>query len=682
MMRRGADPRASRAPSPSTTAGATALRVIAAMAAITAALLTGGARAQTDLSDASLEDLMQMDVTSASRRTQALNDTAAAVHVITAEDIRRSGATRLTEVLGMAPGVEVARISGGITAVGIRGFNQQFANKLLVLIDGRSVYTQTYSGVYWDMQNLMLEDIERIEVIRGPGATLWGANAVNGVINIITRSARDTVGGIGYVAHGVEERAHAGLRYGWRAGEHGAVRVYAKTEGHAQSVTRTGAPAGDDYRSQRFGLRGDWDLPGGDRFTLIADSYRGDIGVAWQPTPTFPPSRLLSPEGAFNGSFVLGRWQRALSLSSDVTMQVVHDRFTRSEYSRLEEDTTDVEFQHRVRRDASNDLVWGMNWRHRRDAVFTDGTTVFVPASVSQAMGSVFAQNEARWRDGAVRLVLGARMERSYVGRWEPQPTARLVVRPDERTRLWASLSGAARTPSRLERDAHIDLPGSGFIPGMSIRGANSFRAEHVTTWELGWRRTFAQGVALDATLFLSRYRHGRTTREWLSFQPFTANLEITNEMDGSVRGVELGAVWPVTRHWRLNGQLSLLDIAMRDAGTPGSLTELSAKGSSPRTQLAIASRHDLPHGWTVDASTRYVGALRHPYNASLLQGQRIDSYVDLTVRVGWRVHRRLELALVGRHLLAAQRLEFVSENGAGITQRQRSLMLRASFTD
>ncbi len=409
-----------------------------------------GAKGDTlpELKAMSLEQLLDVEATSVSRRPQKSSEAAAALFVITRDDIRRSGASSIPELLRMVPGVDVARIDGNKWAISVRGFNGRFANKLLVLVDGRSVYTPLDSGVFWDAQDTMLDDIERIEVIRGPGATLWGANAVNGVINVITRSARDTVGALGYVAHGVEERGHAGVRYGWRAGEYGAMRVFARTEGYAQSVTRTGAPAGDGYRSQRFGLRGDWELPQGDRITVLAEASRGDLGIAFQPTPLVPPSALLSPNGSFHGAFVLGRWQRALSLSSDVTLQVYHDRFSRNEYSRLEEDTTDVEFQHRVRRDASNDLVWGMNWRHRRDAVLTDGTTLFAPAAVSQSMGSVFAQNESRWRDGAVRLVLGARMERSYVGRWEPQPTARLVVRPDERTRLWASLSGAARTPS------------------------------------------------------------------------------------------------------------------------------------------------------------------------------------------------------------------------------------------
>jgi len=638
------------------------------------------AQAQADLADTGLEELMTMGVTSVARRPQALNDAAAAIHVITADDIRRSGATRLTQVLALAPGVEVAHVSGAITAVTVRGFNQQIANKLLVLVDGRSVYTQAFSGVYWDMQNLMLEDIERIEVIRGPGSTLWGSNAVNGVINIITRSARDTIGGFGTIATGVEERTHAGLRYGWRMGEYGAMRVYAKREGYDASVTLDGRGAGDAFRSERIGLRGDWDLPHGDRITLAADHYRGGVGVAYQPTPTVPASRLLSPSGSFQGAFVLGRWQRALSLGSDVSVQLYHETFTRDEYSRIEDRTTDIELQHRTPVGDTQDLVWGVNWRHRVDASTSSRFDVFAPATADQSMFSIYGQNETRLLQGKVRLIVGARIENSYWNRWELQPTLRAIGAPDERTRVWASYSRAARTPSRLDRDAAARLPALGVTPGVAIHGNPEFRSERVDTFELGWRRRIGSQLGLDATVFHSRYDRLRTLRNWVTFSPFTANVQFTNAMEGSTSGAELSALWTVSPRWRLVGNLTLFNAALHDLDAPGSDAEGWAKGASPSTQAGVSSYVDLGQGWSLDTRLAYVGALRRPNNESLVPDARVDSYIDATVRVGWRVDRHLELALVGRNLAAARRLEFVSELGAGVTLNQRSVYLKASY--
>ncbi len=655
-------------------------RALPVLAAAMAVLTGAPAHAQKELTDASLEELMQMPVTSVAKKAQPLSDAAAAIHVITAEDIRRSGATRIAEALALAPGVEFAQLAGGISAVSIRGFNAQFSTKLLVLVDGRSIYSQLYSNVFWDLQNMMLEDIERIEVIRGPGSTLWGANAVNGVVNIITRSARDTIGGLATIAHGVEERGHANIRYGWRMGDHGAMRVFAKTEGYDQALTATGRPAGDGYRSQRFGLRGDWELPQGDRITVLAEASRGDLGIAFQPTPLVPPSALLSPTGSFQGAFVLGRWQRALSLTSELSVQAYHDRAVRSDYNRIEEQVTDFELQHRTRSSERGDLVWGFHWRQRSDLLQHPSTVLMDPEGVRQSMAGLYAQHEQRWLDGRVVTTVGARFEHGYWGTHDLQPNLRVLAHLGPDTRVWAAVSGAARSPARADVSPRVDLPGTGLLPGMSVRGDPEFQSERVTTVELGWRHLFAKTVAVDATVYANRYHKLLSRRTQLTFAPFLANVTMLNGMEGDASGAELSATWAVTPHWRLNGHLAVQRLSMHDLLDPGSDFERSIEGASPRTQLSIASRHELADGWSFDARARHVGALNRPYNNTLVPERRVPSYVDLTMVLGWRVNRSFELALIGRRLAAASRLEFVPESGLGVTRAQRSVMLRGTL--
>jgi len=654
-------------------------RTLPVLATALTLLAAAPVHAQKELSDASLEELMQMPVTSVAKKAQPLSDAAAAIHVITAEDIRRSGATRVAEALALAPGVEFAQLAGGISAVSIRGFNAQFSTKLLVLVDGRSIYSQLYSNVFWDLQNMMLEDIDRIEVIRGPGSTLWGANAVNGVINIITRSARDTIGGLATIAQGFEERGHANVRYGWRMGDYGAMRVFAKTEGYDQTLTANGRPAGDGYRSQRFGLRGDWELPQGDRITVLAEASRGDLGIAFQPTPLVPPSALLSPNGSFHGAFVLGRWQRALSLSSELSLQAYHDRAVRSDYNRIEEQVTDFELQHRTRNAERGDFVWGLHWRQRADLLQHPNTVLMDPEGVRQSMAGLYAQQEQRWLDGRLVTTVGARLEHGYWGTLDLQPNLRVLAHLGPDTRVWAAVSGAARSPARADVSPRIDLPGSGLLPGISVRVDPEFQSERVTTLELGVRHLFAKAIAVDATLYANRYRKLLTRRTQLTFAPFLANVTMLNGMEGDAHGAEVSATWAVTPHWRLNGHLAVQRLSMHDLIDPGSDFERSVEGASPRTQLSVASRHELAEGWSFDARARYVGALTRPYNDALAPERRVPSYVDLTMYLGWRVNRQLELALIGRRLAAASRLEFVPESGLGVTRPQRSVMLRGT---
>jgi iron complex outermembrane receptor protein len=638
--------------------------------------------AQGDLTETSLEDLLKTGVTSVSKKTQALSDTAAAIHVITQEDIRRSGATRLTEVLAQAPGIEVGRIAGGIASVTIRGFSGQWANKLLVLIDGRSVYTQTFSGTYWDMQNLLLEDIERIEILRGPGSTLWGANAVNGVINIITRSARDTEGGLATIRVGTEDRGAVGLRYGIRAGDHGSLRFHARSERFDESVLASnGAPARDDSRTWRTGFRGDWELPQGDKFTIMGDAYGGNIGLARSPNPLSPLSNLLPERGSFSGHYILARWQRALSLTSDMSLQVFHDATERREYTNVQERVTDVEFQHRTGLSNRQELIWGLNYRNRSDTL--DGAYLLSlnPAAVTQTQASLFVQDEIRFPGDRFKLTLGTRFEHSFWQRWEIQPNARLFMKVDDKTRVWAALSKAARTPARIDRDLAVSVPPSQFQPGFVYRGDPQMRSENVRTAEVGLRHAFSRDLAVDVSAYVSRYEDLRAVPVEFQVSPPMVVNTVQNGMHGTTRGIELSALWRAGPRWRLQGSASWIRFDLGTDAPDAGRSAASIVGSSPRAQYSLMSYIDAGHGIQLDARIKYVGALTMPYNQALVPGGHIDSYVDVDVRAAWRVDRHLELALIGRNLAAARRVEFSSESGYAITARQRGVYLKATRT-
>ncbi len=661
----------------------TRARRLAAVALLGGALPLAFAQTRADLTERSLEELMQTGVTSVSKKLQALNDTAAAIHVITQEDIRRSGATRLTEVLAQAPGIEVARIAGGINAVTIRGFAGQWANKLLVLVDGRSIYTQTYSGTYWDMQNLPLEEIDRIEVLRGPGSTLWGVNAVNGVINIITRSARDTEGGLVTVRGGTNDRAGAHLRYGFKAGEHGAVRLYARSERFGESLLAgRGRGAGDDSSSWRTGLRGDWDLPQGDRFTVIGEAYGGRIGLARDPNPANPSSLVLPERGDFNGRFVLGRWQRALSLHSDLFVQAYHDQTERQEYVTIREKVSDFELHHRSTIGRSHELVWGVQARQREDEIVGASLLSLSPVSRRQSQASLFVQDEIQLPWQPARLTLGSRFERSFWGRWEVQPNARLFVKLNENTRVWAALSKAARTPSRIDRDLDATLPASAVNPTIRFQGNPDIRSETVRTAEIGARHAFTRDLVLDASAYVSRYRGLKMdVREFVPNPPMLLNL-VANGQSGWTRGFEASATWRVRPDWRLQASATLTQMDLDPIpGRTDDLARSLASGATPRRQFALLSYWDIGNGVSLDARAKYVGALREPFNASLLPNGRIDSYIDLDLRLAWRVNRQLELALIGRNLAAHRHTEFSSESGYGLTERERGVYVKATHT-
>jgi iron complex outermembrane recepter protein len=382
----------------------------------------------TDLAEASLEDLMNTQVTSVSRKEQKLSKVAAAIYVITQEDIRRSGATTIPDLLRMVPGLDVAQVDANSWAISSRGFNDPRANKLLVLIDGRTVYDPTFSGVYWDQQSVPLEDVERIEVIRGPGATVWGANAVNGVINIITKSSKATQGGL-VTAGGGSSEAHELVQYGGKAGRNGTYRIFGSYDNYNNHVNKADQSADDAWHLTHGGFRSDWDLTPRDTLTAEADIIAGrERQVLTTFISLYPPlAATFDNPIRPGGGDILGRWTHTFSGRSDMALQVYYNGINRTDYGARElSNTFDLDFQHHLAIGSRQDVVWGFEYRHTSDSILQGYAISFNPSSLSQNLTSAFVQDEIRLAD-SVSLTLGSKIEHNIYTGFEAEPSGRLA---------------------------------------------------------------------------------------------------------------------------------------------------------------------------------------------------------------------------------------------------------------
>jgi len=418
---------------------------------------------ETGLFSMSIEELMNIEVSTVSKKNDAMFATPAAITVITAEDIRRSGHQSIPEVLRMVPGVHVARIDSNKWAITARGFNSMYAEKLLVLIDGRTVYTPLYSGVYWDVQDLMLEDVEQIEIVKGPGGTLWGANAVNSIINIITKKARDTQGTLVTGGIGTEEKGFSSLRYGGKLGENAYYRVYAKYFNRDESVYANGDHANDRSDMLREGFRIDWDYSEQDQITLQGDFYDGHSAQRIRqtspgPAPFVPGTNFQADNNMdIRGLNTLARWTRKHSDSSSTSLQFYYDRTERYAIQLGESrDTFDIDFQHRSQISDDHNLIWGLGYRHTGDNIDNSYTVAFNPSSCDNELFTGFVQDEITILDDLLKFIVGTKVEKNDYTGCEFQPSARLLWTPDERNTVWASFTRAVSTPSRTNADMTI----------------------------------------------------------------------------------------------------------------------------------------------------------------------------------------------------------------------------------
>jgi iron complex outermembrane receptor protein len=629
----------------------------------TAIGLAGQSLEETDrvreLRNIKLEELLRGEVTSVSRRSEELFETPAAAFIITSDDIRRSGSTTIADALRMAPGISSAHIDANKWAVASRGFNDRFTDKLLVLIDGRSVYSPSTSGVFWDVQNYPLEDIDRIEVIRGSGGTLWGANAVNGVINIITKSADDTRGGYVKGGYGTEERGFGEFRYGDRISENGFLRGYVKY------FNRDNFQGGkDDWNMAQTGFRADWKQHVSE-LTLQGDLYYGNLRQQ-QVVPIFtaPYTKLVNEEFHASGGNVLARYKRQFSEDSDLQLQTYYDRTERTEmvfdgYR----DTFDVDFQHRFSLPLRQNVMYGLGYRYLPDH-FRNPDTNFVywnPADRNQQLFSGFVQDEISIIENRLRLTLGTKVEHNDFTGWEVQPNARLAWLISTNQTAWGAISRAVQTPQRNANDISTLLPvppqftpGPNSLPVFVVgNGSRSLKAQDLLSYEIGYRIQPVRAVSFDVSLFYNDYERfitGVPGKPYFVSSP-TPHLVVpvtaVNGGSGHSYGAEVAAEWHATDWWRLVATYSYLRLDLNNSST-----SVFAEGKDPQHQASLRSSIDLPGGLEFDLWGRYTDRL---------PSFGIAGSLDMDARLAWKVSSKVEIAVVGQNLLHENRYQFGS---------------------
>lgn len=596
--------------------------------------------AQTQAEDApvlkklSIEELMGIEVTSVSKRPEKLAETASAIQVITAEDIRRSGATSLPEALRLASNLEVAQIDSRQWAITARGFNNTTANKLLVLIDGRTVYTPLYAGVFWDAQDTLLEDIDRIEVISGPGATLWGANAVNGVINITTQHAQATQGILVTGGGGDELKKFGGLRYGGTLGGDFNYRVYGKHFERDDVVLPNGADVASAWHMTQGGFRADGTLSGNDALTVQGDWYQGKI------------DQVTLADVEISGGNVLGRWSRVLADQSTLNLQVYFDRTHRRIPGSITEDldTYDLDFQHRLLLANRHDVVWGLNYRYIDDTIVNPAALAFLPPHVTRQWYSAFAQDEIALIENQLHLTIGTKLEHNEYTGFEYQPSARLAWQLDARNLLWSAVSRAIRTPSRI--DGELYAPGN--PPFTVLVGNPAFESEKLLAYELGYRAQAYQRLSTSVSTFYNDYDDLRSV-ERLN-PPATSPVFLGNTLTARSYGAELTADYAVTDTWRLRAGYTQFKIDFQHKPGSTDANTGSSEAQDAEQFWSLRSSLDLPRNVQLDATYRHV---------SRIASQNLPAYGELDLRLGWQLPNNLELAVVGQNLLHAHHAEF-----------------------
>jgi iron complex outermembrane recepter protein len=628
--------------------------------------------APTILKSLSLEELSQIEVTTPSKEPVKASQTPSAIFVLTAEDIRRSSATSIPEALRLVPGVEVARIDANKWSIGIRGFGSRLTRSVLVLIDGRTVDTPLFDGTYWEVQDTPMDDIDRIEVIRGPGGTIWGPNAVNGVINIITKDSKETHGMLVSAGGGNEEQGFINFRYGGGNGKGLDYRIYGKGFTRGPEVHPDGRNF-DDWRAAQTGFRMDWQKNDRDSFTLQGDLYQELAGERVEAVSyTQPYSQIVDANAQLSGGNLMGRWKRTLSAGSDIQVQAYYDRTNRSEANFGEvRNTFDVDFLERFRLPARQQVSWGLGARVDpvTNTEVVSGLT-FDPPKRTDYLLTAFVQDEIGLVDRRLSLTLGTKFLRTNFtdGGIELEPSAQLLWTPSEKQTIWAAFTHALRTPS--DSEANFNL--SGFIgttangtPYFARFNANpDFASEQLNGYELGYRRLVTPKLYVDAAGFYNHYHDlfseditGQTFVETRSGSThFLLPAQFRNGLRGATKGVEITPEWRPAAIWRLRGSYSYLHINLDKA--PGSGDVGSApgiRGSSPQHQVTVQSALDLSKKLQLDLTYRYVSAL---------PGQLVPAYSTADARLGWRVSGPLELSLSGRNLFQPSHAEYGTDPG------------------
>lgn len=585
----------------------------------------------------SLEDLMNLEVTSVSRHPQKLSQVPSAVQIITYEDIRNSGARTLPEALRLATNLQVAQVNSSQWAISARGFNNVLANKLLVLIDGRRVYTPLYAGVFWDVQNLVLEDIERIEVISGPGGTIWGANAVNGVINIITKNSRDTQGFFAEAATGTHMPGLGSLRYGGRITDKLTFRAYATGFKLGGTLDTNKVLSNDDWHMVQGGVRVDWQQTADNSFSIQQHVYSG------LPNPDGTDTAVRA-----RGDNIVASWRRKINDRSSFLLQFYYDHTFRDFRNGFTEGLTtfDIDWQHRNQL-GRHTLTYGINLRHADHDVTNLELFGFKPEHSLLKRYAVFVQDEMSLLNNRLLITVGTKAEHNNFTGIEYQPNLRLSWTGIRNQTLWVAGSRAVRTPSRIDRDFFLAL-----APGINLISGNPlFHSERVLAYELGWRSQPTTAISLSVSTFYNHYNYVRSAEP--GPPPLYIPITFGNGVKGHSYGAELSMRAQVNNNWSLRGGYTFFRKNLHERPSSADLNRASAESNDPAHQALLQSDLSITKNLSWCVVTRYVGKLKQPY---------VRGYFEADMRLAWQVNRVIELNVVGQHLLNKYHYEFIPE--------------------
>ncbi len=650
--------------------------------ATSSAFATDSINNYTDLSFDKLGDM----VTSVSKKEESAFKSAAAIYVLNQEDIKESGATSIPEALRMVPGLSVAKSDSENWAITSRGFNDGFGNKLLVLIDGRSVYTPLFSGVYWDVQDTLIEDIERIEVIRGPGAALWGANAVNGVINIITKKASETQSTLVNTGFGKEEKYFGEARYGGKIDDDTYYRVYAKRFNRDSSRLATGGDGGNQWYSERTGFRVDKDNKDDNTLTVQGDVYNGKENYSLLSLP----ETVLAPGASSNskdelksqGGNILARFTHKHDNDSESKLQAYYDK-TLFDYSVLRQaiDTLDLDYQYSIDAFNRHSFVTGAGYRITYDDMSNSPLLSYDPTSANHQLFNTFVQDTVTLVPERLKFIVGSKFEHNDYTGFETQPNARLVYTPNEKNTIWTSVSRAVRTPSISEDRISLavaESPDPGFVYRLS--GNSELKSEQLLSYELGYRVKPRSDLTFDLSTFYNYYRNLRTNQALLTdtsatYPDAAAVFQSQNEEYGKTYGAEIASEWNITDYWNINASYTWLKVHVYSLPGTSDLAFLSksSEDTTPENQFSIRSAIYLPNNWELSSNLYRVGGL------DLITGD-IPSYYRLDSRIAWKPKQGVELSLVGFNLLDPSHPEFGPSLHSAANEIERGYYFKLSL--
>lgn len=626
------------------------------------ALFGGSSERPVDLTQLSIEELMQIEVTSVSKKEERLFESAAAVFILTQEDLQRSGARTIQDALRLVPGMNVGRIDANKWAISVRGFNQTFSNKLLVMIDGRSVYSRIFSGVFWETQDIMLEDVERIEVIRGPGATLWGANAVNGVINIITRHTDQTQGGLLHAGYGSHETGPFGMRYGGRFGGNGFYRLYSQVFQRDASQLQSGEPGSDDWWMVKNGFRADYRISSRDAAMVSGEMYWGTVGQTIKTEFLYPSyGRRTTHDLDVIGGHLLGRWNHRVSPVSDFTLKLFYSHIGRDDSLMIGGNfqNIDLDFEYRWAPNLRHSIIWGGGIRFTSDRFDNTELVHFTPPSRNYNLYGIYIQDDVNLMDSRLFVTLGSKFERDDLAGTEFQPNIRLRWLPSRHMTMWGAISRAVRTPARSDQSfsmtRHLMSVGDD-VYFLQMLGTPNLPSESLLSHELGFRLHPTSWLFFDCTGFCHDYAHLRTyalgpvhAAASDSGTVYTVPYVAGDDMAGRSCGFESFIEYQASRV-RLRGTYAFFRLWLDPEEHIENMRAEDMEGEAPRHQWTLQTFVDLPFNLELDGTLRYVDGL---------PAIPVDAYLTADVRAGWSPSPNWEWSIMGRNLLQKNHMEF-----------------------